>query len=117
MTFDLEVMLRASERVFTERIDHDGEPSAWTDADVEAALRKILRAIDRILNPHADEEHPISLKGLSWIVHPYKDGVVLAFEIHSAAAVAGPFAMAEDRLEQMVSRVLGGVAPASQVVH
>lgn len=117
MTFDLEVMVRAHEHVFTEHIDHDREPSAWTDADVDAALRKILRAIDRILNPGTSEEHAVSLKGLSWIVHPYKDGVVLAIEIHSASAVAGPFAMARDRLEQMVSRVLGGVTPSSQVVH
>jgi len=42
---------------------------------------------------------------------------VLAFEIHSASAVAGPFAVPQDRLEQMVARVLGGVTPSSQVVH
>ena len=117
MTFDLEVMLRADERVFTERIEHEHEPSAWTDADVDAALRKILRAIDHVLNPEAAGDRPISLTGLSWIVHPYKDGVVLAFEIHSASAVSGPFAIAQDRLEQMVARVLGGVTPSSQVVH
>jgi hypothetical protein len=28
---------------------------------------------------------------MSWIVSPFKDGVVIAFEIHSASAVAGPF--------------------------
>ncbi|MBP1606079.1 MAG: hypothetical protein H6Q08_1453 [Acidobacteria bacterium] len=117
MTFDLEVMLRASDQVFAERIDHDREPEEWTDADVEAALRKILRAIDRISNPDAPDDRPISLKGLSWIVQPYLDGVVLAFEIHSASAVAGPFAVPQDRLEQMVARVLGGVTPSSQVVH
>ena len=117
MTFDLEVMLRANEQVFTERIEHDRDATAWTDADVERILHKILRAIDRLLNPGATEEHPIALKGLSWIVNPYKDGVVLAFEIHSASAVAGPFAVAQDRFEQMVARVLGGVTPSSQIVH
>lgn len=116
MTFDVEIMLRANEHVFTERLSHDREPAAWTDQDVDAILRKVLQAIDRALNPGADEARPVSLRGLSWIVSPYHDGVVLAFEIHSASAVAGPFQIAQADLDHMVRRVLRG-APGGPAVH
>ena len=111
MTFDLEVMLRGNERVFVERIDYEREESAWTDADVDAVLRKILQAIDRMLNPGAGSERPVWLRGMSWIVSPHEGGVVIAFEIHSASAVAGPFAITQDRLSAMVDRVLNQSAP------
>lgn len=116
MTFDVEIMLRANERVFSERLSHDREPAAWTDQDAEAILRRILQAIDRALNPGADEARPVSLRGLSWIVSPYHDGVVLALEIHSASAVAGPFQIAQADLDHMVRRVLRG-ASGSPAVH
>ena len=117
MTFDLEVMLRGSERVFVERIEHDREASGWTDADVDVVLKKILQAIDRMLNPAAGSQRPVWLRGMSWIVSPYEGGVVIALEIHSASAVAGPFAIAQDRLSAMVDRVLNPSVPPSSRVH
>lgn len=117
MTFDLEVMLRGNEQVFVERIDHEREPSAWTDADVDVVLKRILKAIDRMINPGASAERPVSLRGMSWIVSPYEGGVVIALEIHSASAVAGPFAIAQDRLSAMVERVLNPSIPPSTRVH
>jgi hypothetical protein len=39
-----------------------------------------------------EEDRPIVLRGLSWIVNHYEEGgVVLAVEITLGAAVAGPF--------------------------
>lgn len=117
MTFDLEVMPRGNERVFVERIDHEREPASWADADVDVVLKKILRAIDRMLNPGSGSERPVWLRGMSWIVSPYENGVVIAFEIHSASAVAGPFAIAQDRLSEMIERVLNPSTPPSTRVH
>jgi hypothetical protein len=119
MTFDLEVMLRNHERVFSETLGYEREPTTWTDADVDAVLRKILRAIDRILDPEAAGDRPVALRGLSWIVSPYQDGVVIAFEIHSASAVAGPFRLDQRVLEAMMGRVISAAAAAtsSPTVH
>jgi hypothetical protein len=105
MTFDLEVMLRGNDRVYTETLTHDRPPETWTDADVDAVVRKMLRAIDRLQHPDEAETRPISLRGLSWIVSPYHEGVVIAFEIHTAAAVAGPFDLRKDTLEAIMGRV------------
>jgi hypothetical protein len=105
MTFDVEIMLRGNERVFTERLTHDGQPTHWSEADVGDVLEKILRAVGRALDPAA-EEGSISLRGLSWIVTPYRDGVVIAFEIHSASAVAGPFDMPGADLERLLFRAI-----------
>jgi|MudIll2142460700_1097286.scaffolds.fasta_scaffold385406_2 hypothetical protein len=113
MTFDLEVMLRGNERVFSETLGHEREPAAWTDADVDAVLRKILRAVDRIVDPEAAGDRPVALRGLSWIVSPYQDGVVIAFEIHSASAVAGPFRVEQRALETMMGRVIAAAAAAT----
>ena len=37
MTFDVEVLLKGTDKVVTEAVAYDGpEPQGWTDADVEA---------------------------------------------------------------------------------
>lgn len=110
MTFTLEVMLRADQRVFTEQIDHPGTPQTWTAADMQSVLRALLRAIDRILNP-GDEPRAIELRGLNWIVSPYQDQVVIAFEIASASAVAGPFDVPQRVLESLLAQALGTATP------
>ena len=46
--------------------------------------------MDRVKNPDSDSRH-VSLRGFSWIVEPTREGVVIAIEIPSGAAVAGPF--------------------------
>ena len=116
MTFATEIMLRHDARVFTETIDHPVDAESWTDADVEVVLMQVLRAIDRRLDPDGSTGRVMALRGLTWIVHPTAGGNVLAIEIHSASAVAGPFAIPADRLEGMITRVLTG-ATSSHVVH
>lgn len=115
--YDVEIVLRERNYAVTERVVHSGnEPSAWNDADVEAVLKTILLAIDRAKNPEAEERF-VALRGFSWIVEPTSDGVVIAIEIPSGAAVAGPFGIDQPRLDRLISRVIAAARPSSPVVH
>jgi hypothetical protein len=116
MTIPLEIMLRGNGRVFTESFVHPGEPASWTDRDVAAVLKGVLMAIDRVQNPGKTEVPEVSLRGMSWIVHPAASGVVIALEIHSASAVAGPFNIAESQLDGLITRAVRAASPAP-VVH
>jgi hypothetical protein len=117
MTFDIEIVLRERDYAVTERVDHDGaQPPAWTDADVERVLKAMLLAIDRVKNPASEHRH-VALRGFSWIVEPTQGGVVIALEIPSGAAVAGPFAIEQPRLDRMIARVLAAASPTRPIVH
>lgn len=106
MVFNVEIVLKGREYAVTDTIVHEGHDApAWTDADVETVLKEILRAVDRAANP-GDEERPVALRGFSWIVEPSDDQVVVAIEIPSGAAVAGPFEIEQARLDEMITRVL-----------
>lgn len=115
MTFDVEIVLRAQNHAVTERVTHPGEPSQWTERDIEAVLKEILLSIDRVKHPAATERH-VALRGFSWIVEPADGGVVIAIEIPTGAAVAGPFAVAQDDLDRLITRVLSSSQP-KPVVH
>ena len=117
VTYDVEIVLRERDYAVTEHIVHDGnDPSGWTDGDVEAVLKAILLAIDRVKNPRAESRH-VALRGFSWIVEPTAEGVVIAIEIPSGAAVAGPFGIDQSRLDRQISRVLAAARPSPTVVH
>jgi hypothetical protein len=116
MTIPLEIMLRGNDRVFTEAIVQPGEISTWTERDIAAVLKSILLTIDRVQNPGKAEEPEVSLRGLSWIVHPSDKGVVIAIEIHSASAVAGPLNTSQAHLDSLITRALRAATP-SPVVH
>jgi hypothetical protein len=83
-----------------------GDPSAWDDAAVRELLVEVLRAIGRAADPTASADRTIVLRGFSWIVEPYEDQVVIAIEIPTGAAVAGPLAIGHAELDQMIARVL-----------
>ncbi len=116
MTFDVEIVLREQNAAATERLVHGGNDAPrWNEIDVEAVLKDILLAIDRRRNPNAASRHVV-LRGFSWIVEPASGGVVIAIEIPSGAAVAGPFDIAQEALDRLITRVLA--APAgTPVVH
>jgi hypothetical protein len=117
MNFDVEIVLRERETAITERILHEGNDAAgWTEADVESVLKSILLAIDRARNPHAAERF-VALRGFSWIVEPTPGGVVIAIEIPSGAAVAGPFDIGQPVLDRLINRVLAAASPRRPVVH
>ena len=117
MTFDIEIVLRERDYAVTETVHHTGNGVAqWTDHDVEAVLKEILLAIDRVKNPGTHVRY-VALRGFSWIVEPTVGGVVIAVEIPSGAAVAGPFAIEQPRLDRMITRVLAAAAPSRPMVH
>ena len=116
-TFDVEIVLRERDYAVTEHIVHTGnEPGGWTEADVEDVLKAILLAIDRVNNPHAKSRY-VALRGFSWIVEPASGGVVIAIEIPSGAAVAGPFRIEQPRLDRLISQVISAGRPPQPVVH
>src|SRR5439155_1130932 len=84
-------------------------PRGGPDADVEAVLKQLLLAIDRVKNPSAEDRF-VALRGFSWIVEPADDNVVIAIEIPTGSAVAGPFAIDQARLDSMIRRVLAAAA-------
>jgi hypothetical protein len=115
--FNVEIALRDRSEAVTEQILHTGnEVPQWTEADVEAVLKSILLAMDRVKNPESESRH-VALRGFSWIVEPADGGVVIAIEIPIGAAVAGPFKIEQPRLDKMVTRVLAAAAPSRPVVH
>jgi hypothetical protein len=117
LTYDVEIVLRDRDYAVTEHVVHPGNDSAeWTDADVEAVLKAILLAIDRVKNPHAASRF-VALRGFSWIVEPTSDGVVIAIEIPSGAAVAGPFRIEQPRLDRLIARVVAAARPSAPVFH
>jgi hypothetical protein len=118
MTFDVEIMLRENHTVFTDRIEHDGnDPAKWTDGDVAAVMKAILGAIDQTRNPQEESQRVVSLRGVSWIVHSSIDGSVIAVDIPSGQAVAGPFAIESSALDGMLARVMSEGAALSTRVH
>jgi hypothetical protein len=117
MRYTVEIVLRERDYAVTEEVHHHGNsPSSWTELDVEGVLKSMLEAIDRVKNP-GDEPRPVQLRGFSWIVEPTDGGVVIAMEIPSGAAVAGPFDIAQPRLDGMITRVLDAARDAKTVVH
>jgi hypothetical protein len=116
MTFDVEIVLRERNYAVTERIEHGIEPNGWREADVEMVLKQILLAIDRVKNPSARSSFVV-LRGFSWIVEPLDGNVVIAIEIPMGAAVAGPFAIEQARLDAMIRRVIAAAALPSPTIH
>jgi hypothetical protein len=113
---DVEVWVRGRQDATTERITGiENDPMAWTDEDVRILLEGMLLALQRTNDPKS-EPPPVTLRGFSWIVSPMGEGVLLHVEMQLGTVSAGPFAMAEDRLTDMVSRVIGG-PKVSTMVH
>jgi hypothetical protein len=119
MTVPVDIWLRGTDSATTATIDDiPRAPAAWTDEDVRLVLEGMLRAMDRLKRP-GEEDRPIALRGLSWIVNPYDNGgVVIAIEITMGAAIAGPLDIEKRALDAMIARVLTGPpAPLSTTVH
>jgi hypothetical protein len=116
MTFDVEIVLRERNYAVTERIEHAVAPEGWRESDVEAVLKQMLLAIDRVKNPVGGAPF-VALRGFSWIVEPVDGQVVIAIEIPMGAAVAGPFAIEQDRLDAMIRRVVAAAARPGPTIH
>jgi len=117
MLFSMEIVLRERDYAVTEQIRYDGNrPSDWTELDVARVLEAMLLAIDRVKNPGVVPRE-VRLRGFSWIVEPATGGVVIALEITSGAAVAGPFDIEQSRLDGLITRVLAAARDPRPVVH
>ncbi|MCC6164801.1 MAG: hypothetical protein IT182_15730 [Acidobacteria bacterium] len=118
-TYQVEIMLRGDEQVYSETVHHIGAaPAAWTADDAATVLQSTLLAIDRALNPgRTDEPSTLTFRGINWIVSPHEKGVVLALEIHSASAVAGPFAIPQATLEGLLTDAVNAPTSGGGVVH
>jgi len=121
MVFNVEIVLKGREYAVTETVVLEGrEAPVWTDEDVESVLKEILQAVDRAANP-GDDARAVALRGFSWIVEPSDGQVVIAIEIPSGAAVAGPFDIDAAKLDEMITRVVAAAAgptvPGSSRIH
>lgn len=121
MTFQVDLLLKGEEHATTHTIDSAvvREPREWTDADVGTVLREMLAALDRRKRPN-QPDRPVFLRGISWIVDADRGsgGVLIALEIPTGAAVAGPFAIGQHELEEMIGRVMARAVPsAADRVH
>lgn len=112
----VDILLRGSEVATTSALEGIARaPQEWTDDDVRRVLEGMLRAMHRLKHP-GEEDRPIALRGVSWIVNPYEDGgVVVAIEITLGAAIAGPFDIEQRALEAMIARVMA--TPPSATIH
>jgi hypothetical protein len=106
-TVSVEVILKDSEAVRVEQVvmPH-GAPGTWGEAAVRDVLIEMLRAIDRVRNPGAPRDRPVSLIGFNWIVEPISDGVMLALLIPTGTAAVGPLAIDQGRLDTLITNVI-----------
>jgi len=116
MELDVETVLREQNVATTVRLEHGVEADAWRESDVETVLKQILLAIDRTKNPSASARF-VALRGFSWIVEPVDGKVVIAIEIPMGAAVAGPFAIEQARLDALIRRVVAAAATPGPTIH
>ncbi len=113
---DVDVWVRGASGAVTEKMTGvAADAASWTDADVRTLLEQMLSAIDRAKNPGGGPP-VVTLRGFSWIVSPDAGGVLLHLEMQTGTASAGPFAIGESRLTEMIARVIGG-PKESVLVH
>jgi hypothetical protein len=107
MTFDAEIVVRASGQVTVETLYYDGhEPPAWDEQDARAVLTLMLLAVDRAANGAADMARSVALRGLSWIVTPFDSGAAVAIEITAGSVIAGPFEIPDRMLTTLIARAI-----------
>jgi hypothetical protein len=113
---DVDVWVRGRQDASVERVDGvSANAASWTAVDVKHLLEGMLLALERAKNPGGIPPE-VTLRGFSWIVSPDEGGVLLHLEMQLGTVSAGPFAIDESRLTDMVARVMGGPA-VSTLVH
>lgn len=113
---DVDVWVRGATQAVTQKMKGvPADADSWTVADVKLLLEQMLKALERTRDPHG-EPPPVSMRGFSWIVSPDQGGVLVHLEVQVGTASAGPFAIDETRLSDMIARVIGGPRE-SKLVH
>ncbi len=113
---EVDVWVRGTMNAITHRVSSvPADARRWTEEDVRGLLSEMLLALQREKEP-GGEVPPVTLRGFSWIVSPYDaGGVVLHLEMQLGTASAGPFAIDEQRLTEMITRVMAETEPAARV--
>lgn len=88
--------------------------AGWTDGDVRTLLTQMVMTLERAKNP-GSEAPVVALRGFSWIVSAGEGGVLLHLDMHMGTASAGPFAIAEPRLTEMIGRVIAAPKESERV--
>jgi hypothetical protein len=113
---DVDVWVRGASGAVTQKMKGvSADADAWTVTDVKHLLEQMLKAIDKTRDPKSDPES-VAMRGFSWIVSPDQGGVLVHIELQTGTASAGPFAIDETRLSDMITRVIGGPRE-SKLVH
>ena len=113
---DVDVWIRGRQDAKTETIGGvDSDAASWTEVDVKELLEGMLLALQRANDPTGIPPE-VTLRGFSWIVSPDQGGALLHLEMQLGTVSAGPFAIDEDRLTEMIARVMGG-PKVSTLVH
>jgi len=116
VTIPIDIWIRGTDVATTKELSSiSREPEAWVDEDVRAILEGMLHLMDEAKNP-GQGNRVAALRGFSWIVNPFEDGVLISIEMTLGAAVAGPFKIDKEKLEAMINRVLASQLPPT-VVH
>ena len=112
---EVDVWVRGTQRAQTYQITSvPDDPEEWDESDVRTLLSEMLLALEHDRNPDG-EPPPVTLRGFSWIVSPYQSGVLVHVEMQSGTASAGPIAIDERRLTEMLAHVMSPTPPS--VVH
>ncbi len=112
---EVDVWVRGTNEATTQSLPNvSSETATWTDGDVRTLLVEMLLALERARNP-GGETPTVTLRGFSWIVSSSAEGVLVHLEMQSGAASAGPFAIAELRLTEMIGRVMTGSSTSTSV--
>ena len=113
---DVDVWVRGRQDAVTEKIAGlERTPHRGPMLTSRSLLEGMLLALERASNPGGIPPE-VTLRGFSWIVSPDKGGVLLHLEMQIGTVSAGPFAIDEARLTDMISRVMGG-PKVSTLVH
>jgi hypothetical protein len=114
---EVDVWVRGSQQAKTHRLRSTiANTTDWSDDDVRLLLSEMLLALEREANP-GGESPTITLRGFSWIVSPYESGgVIVHLEMQIGTASAGPLAIDERRLTEVIARVMSN-ANAGQRLH
>lgn len=111
----VDVWVRGTHHATTHEITSlPSTPAAWTDDDVRRLLSEMLLALERESNPGGDPP-PVTLRGFSWIVSRDESGVLVHLDMQMGTASAGPIAIEEARLNDMISRVMDPRQPSARV--
>ena len=113
---DVDVWVRGAASAVTQKMAGvSTDVESWTASDVKRLLEQMLQALDRARDPNS-EPPSVAMRGFSWIVSPDQGGVLVHLELQLGTASAGPFAIDETRLSEMIARVIGG-PQESKLVH